>query len=392
MDDCTRIVGSIFRDAGFNCSTIAGYIGDEVLRHSDIVRTGLVIGLWPINAQPMVGEDYGSPESIRVEGRKDGKQRQAQVMVGWISVDPLGMKRLKLLEWRTESKHSTDSSRQGLKIYEHDPEEFEILRCYWPYGTRSGDDEDDSDSHLLSSSSFSSETVNTSSQRPVRSLVSHYDDLDRRSHTSPPLPSRSLPPLTIPDPPPRRATFLPPPVTQPPPAPRRHTSTGARRSSRSHRRSSSNTSRSERAFQVVIVTAIMILAIASASYRLHTIRPISALRGAPSAHVHSNVDQPWQSQNHPSYSSQSSSSSQHNHPQYPNSAVPPLPHPAQNEQPPPVVYPSRGRPYVPAHGIVRVREVWGPQRVGAVRPRCFESRGEVWCPSDRSPDLHLGWV
>lgn len=168
MDDCTRIVGSIFRDAGFYCSTIAGYIGDEVLRHSDIVRTGLVIGLWPINAQPMVGQDYGSPESIRVEGRKDGKQRQAQVMVGWISVDPLGMKRLKLLEWRTGSKRSTDSSRQGLKIYEHDPEEFEILRCYWPYGTRSVDDEDGSDSHSLSSSSFSSETVNTSSQRPVR--------------------------------------------------------------------------------------------------------------------------------------------------------------------------------------------------------------------------------
>ncbi|EIM86388.1 uncharacterized protein STEHIDRAFT_156710 [Stereum hirsutum FP-91666 SS1] len=130
MDTCTRVVGSIFRDAGFHCSTIAGYIGDEVLRHSDIVRTGLVIGLWPINAQAMVGEEYGSPESIRVEGRKDGKQRQAQAMIGWISVDSLGVKRLKLLEWRTESKRSTESSRQGLKVYEHDPKEFEILRLF----------------------------------------------------------------------------------------------------------------------------------------------------------------------------------------------------------------------------------------------------------------------
>lgn len=335
--------------------------------------------MWPISAQAMEGEDYGSPESIRVEGRKDGKQRQAQAMVGWISVDPLGVKRLKLLEWRTESRRSTESSRQGLKVYEHDPKEFEIIRCYWPYGKRSVDDEDDSDSRSSTGSSFSSETGNTSSRRPVRSLVSHYDDLDNRSRTSLPPPSRSLPPITIPDPPPRRATFLPPPVTQPPPVPRRHASTTARRSSHSHRRSSSRTSRSERAFQVVIVAAIMILAIASASYRLHTIRPISALRGVPSAHVSSTTDQPWQNHNTPSHSSQSSLSPQQNQPP-----------PVQNDQSRPAV--SWSRPYVPAHEIVRVREVWGPQRVGAVRPRCFESRGEVWCPADRSPDLYLGWV
>lgn len=284
LDTCNGIVRSIFRDAGFYCSTIAGYIGDEILRHTDTVRVGLVIGLWPSNPRAMSTSDAASgsnPESIRAEGRRGGKnsKAEAQVMIGWISIDRLGVKRLKVLEWRTESKRTTHSSRQGLKVYEHDPNEFEILRCYWPYGTRSSDDTNSESSS--SSGSSESETGYDSTRRPVRSIASYYDELDRRSRTPAPTRTRTLPPLNIPDPPPRRAPVVPPPL--PESILRRPTSDAPHRSSRSHRgrHTSSGSTRADKAFQVTIVTAVMMLAIACAAFRLHSLRPINAMRDIP---------------------------------------------------------------------------------------------------------------
>lgn len=327
-----------------------------------------------------------NPESIRAEGRRGGKnsKAEAQVMIGWISIDRLGVKRLKVLEWRTESKRTTHSSRQGLKVYEHDPNEFEILRCYWPYGTRSSDDTNSESSS--SSGSSESETGYDSTRRPVRSIASYYDELDRRSRTPAPTRTRTLPPLNIPDPPPRRAPIVPPPL--PESILRRPTSDAPHRSSRSHRdrHTSSGSTRADKAFQVTIVTAVMMLAIACAAFRLHSLRPISAMRDIPQNRFSTSTSpaavDPWEkytSSSTPHLSAQSSQTQSRFQPPQGVTPEQTVPQPrAEHRQP--VSY-WQYQPVAQPHpySLLPPRAVLGPQHVDNVRPRCFESRGEVWC-------------